>query len=341
MRCIPRGYSDRGDDVVLKIVRACLCLCVLFGAMAWGQAQNYPDRPVRLVVAFPPGGATDTFVRQLTDELKDALGQAVIIENRGGGGGYIAWNQVATSDPDGYTLLVAENALGVSQALYKRHASNFNPLTQYDAIAALASSPLVLAVANNTNVKTLAELVAYSKSLPQKMNYAHAGVGTVSHLVFEVIQDAAGMDTVPVPYKGGGPAVADVVAGHVAAIVSAVPVGKTLIEGGKLTGIAVTSPARSPVLPSIPSPKELGVKHADVDLQFWWGIFGPKGMPDVVKAKIEKAFQTVMADAKVRERLAKVDINPSFAPAADLRTKLESEIANWTKFIDKHGIKAE
>jgi tripartite-type tricarboxylate transporter receptor subunit TctC len=262
-----------------------------------------------------------------------------VIENRGGGGGYIAWQQVANSAPDGYTLLVAENALGVSQALYKQHPSGFDPLKHYDAIAAIASSPLVLCIANKVPANNFAGLVAYSKTLPEKLNYAHAGVGSVSHLVFEVIRDAAGMDTIGVPYKGGGPAVADVVAGHVAAIVSAMSVGKPLVEGGKVKGIAVTSPKRSPALPNVPTLKELGLKTAEVDLEFWWGIFGPKGMPAPVKAKLEKAFQTVMADPKVRERLMKVDTNPSFAPGPALRTKLEKEIKNWSAFIDAKGIK--
>lgn len=325
---------------MLRLIRLCSIVCLLVGVPVLAQAQaSYPDRPVRFVIAFPPGGATDTFFRQLTHELGQALGQPVVIENRGGGGGYIAWQQVANSPPDGYTLLVAENALGVSQALYKNHPSGFDPLKHYDAIAAIASSPLVLCIANKVPANNFAELVAYSKTLPQKLNYAHAGVGSVSHLVFEVIRDAAGMDTVGVPYKGGGPAVADVVAGHVAVIVSAMSVGKPLVEGGKVKGIAVTSPNRSPALPNVPTLKELGLKMAEVDLEFWWGIFGPKGMPEPVKAKLEKAFQTVMADPNVRARLMKVDTNPSFAPGPALRTKLEKEIKNWSAFIDAKGIK--
>jgi tripartite-type tricarboxylate transporter receptor subunit TctC len=325
---------------MLRLIRLCSIACLLLGAPAVAQVQgSYPDRPVRFVIAFPPGGATDTFFRQLTHELGQALGQPVVIENRGGGGGYIAWQQVANSPPDGYTLLVAENALGVSQALYKNHPSGFDPLKHYDAIAAIASSPLVLCIANKVPANNFAELVAYSKTLPEKLNYAHAGVGSVSHLVFEVIRDAAGMDTVGVPYKGGGPAVADVVAGHVAVIVSAMSVGKPLVEGGKVKGIAVTSPNRSPALPNVPTLKELGLKMAEVDLEFWWGIFGPKGMPEPVKAKLEKAFQTVMADPNVRARLTKVDTNPSFAPGPALRTKLEKEIKNWSAFIDAKGIK--
>jgi tripartite-type tricarboxylate transporter receptor subunit TctC len=327
---------------MLKFIRWCSMLCVLAGLPALAQAQSsYPDRPVRFVIAFPPGGATDTFFRQLTAELGAALGQPVVIENRGGGGGYIAWQQVANSPADGYTFLVAENAVPISKALYKQHSSGFDPLKHLDAIAALASTPLVLLVANNVPAKNFAELVAYSKTLPQKMNYAHAGVGTVSHLVFEVIGDSAGMSIVGVPYKGGGPAVQDVVAGHVAAIVSSMSVAKPLADGGKARAIAVTGAARSPALPDVPSLVDLKLKHADVDLTFWWGIFGPNGIPAPVKAKVEKAFQTVMTDPNVRARLAKVDTVTSFAPGSVLRTKLETEIKNWSAFIDAKGIKVQ
>jgi tripartite-type tricarboxylate transporter receptor subunit TctC len=326
---------------MLHLVRWCSIICTLLGAAPVAQAQgSYPDRPVRFVIAFPPGGATDTFFRPLINELGAALGQSVVIENRGGGGGYIAWQAVANAEPDGYTLLVAENAVPVSRALYKNHPSGFDPLKHLDAIAAIGSSPLVLCTANNVPAKDFAELVTYSKSLPQKMNYAHAGVGTVSHLVFEVIRDAGDLNTVGVPYKGGGPAVADVVAGHVAAIVSAMSVGKPLIEGGKVKGIAVTGPKRSPALPDVPTLSDIGLKTADVDLGFWWGIFGPNGIPAPIKSKIEKAFQTVMADPNVRARLLKVDTDPSFAPGTALRAKLENEIRNWSTFIDAKGIRA-
>jgi tripartite-type tricarboxylate transporter receptor subunit TctC len=316
----------------------------VLGAAVSAQAQSpssYPDRPIRLVVAFPPGGATDTLARQITQELGEALGQSVVIENKPGGGGYIAWNYVAGSDPDGYTLLMAENALGISQALYKKTASSFDPVKQYDAIASVATSPLVLAVANNVKANSVAELITYSRTLPQKMNYASAGIGSVSHLTFEVIKAATGMEAVHVPYKGGGPAMNDVIAGHVAINMAAIQVAKGLVETGKIKGLAVTSSARSPVLPNVPTLKEAGVKTADVDLRFWFGIFAPIGLPDVVKAKLDKAVSATLSHRHVRERLANLDIEPAYAPGNVLKTKLENEIANWSKFIDAHGIKPE
>src|SRR5262245_12991041 len=188
-----------------QLIRLALVVGGLLGAAGAACAQaSYPDKPIHLVVAFVPGGATDTLARQLQNDLQAALGQPVVIDNRPGAGGYLAWNHVASSDPDGYTLLLAENALAISQALYKKSKSSFDPLTQYDAITGVAVSPSALVVANNVPVKTLAELVAYSKTVPQKMNFASAGIGSVSHLNFEVFMDKTGMQAVHVPYKGGG-----------------------------------------------------------------------------------------------------------------------------------------
>lgn len=327
---------------MLNLIRWCSIAFAVLSAPALAQApSSYPDRPIRLVVAFPPGGATDTLARQLTQALGEALGQSVVIENKPGAGGYIAWSHVAAAEPDGYTLLMAENAVGISQALYKKTQSNFDPVKQYDAIASVATSPLVLAVANNVPVNSVAELIAYSRTVPQKMNYASAGIGTVAHLTFEVVKAGAGMDAVHVAYKGGGPAMNDLVAGHVSINMASIQVAKGLVETGKIKGLAVTSAERSPVLPNVPTLKEAGVKTADVDLRFWFGIFAPKGIPDAVKAKLDKAVSTTLANAQVKDRLAKLDIEPAYEPGNALKTKLENEIANWTKFIDEHGIKPE
>jgi tripartite-type tricarboxylate transporter receptor subunit TctC len=337
-----RRHGRRG--IVRGLVRGCLLACALLGAAApaWAQApSSYPDRPIRLVVAFVAGGATDTLARQISNDLKEALGQAVVVENRPGANGYLAWNHVATSEPDGYTLLLAENALGISQALHKKATSSFDPLTQYDAVAALATSPSALVVANNVPANTVAELVALSRTVSQKMNFASAGVGSVSHLSFEAFKDGVGMEAIHIPYKGGGQAIGDVVAGHVPMTMTSVQVAKSLVEGGRIKALAVTSPNRSPALPDVPSLREAGVKTTDVALGFWFGIFGPKGLPGDVKSKLERAAATVMTDPRVRERLARLDITPDFAPAPVLRSRLETEIRNWTAFIDARGIKPE
>jgi len=325
-----------------NLIRWCaLAVAVLGAQAAHAQTASYPDRPVHLVVAFPPGGATDTFTRQIIQELGEALGQSVVIENKSGAGGYIAWNHVAASEPDGYTLLMAENALAMSQALYRKAPASFDPLKQYDAIALVANSPLVLAVANNVPANSVAELIAYSRSLPQKLNYASAGIGSVSHLTFEVIKAATGIETVHVPYKGGGPAMNDVIAGHVAMNMASIQVAKGLVEAGKIKGLAVTSAERSPVLPNVPTLREAGVNTADVDLRFWFAMFAPKGTPHSVKAKLDRAVSATLANPRARERLANLDIEPAYGPGDAMQAKLANEIANWTKFVDEHGIRPE
>src|SRR3954471_22050675 len=231
---------------MLKFVRTLGAACVVLIAPQAASAQSaYPDKPIHFIVAFVPGGATDTFARQISNDLQEALGQPIVIENRPGAGGYLAWNHVASSDPDGYTLLLAENALAISQALYKKSKSNFDPLTQYDAITGVAVAPSALIVANNVPAKTVGELVAHSKTVTQKMNFASAGIGSVSHLNFEVFMDQTGMQAVHVPYKGGGQAMQDVLAGHVPMTITSVQAVKGLVDSNKLRALAVTSKARS------------------------------------------------------------------------------------------------
>ena len=316
--------------------------CCLIGTLIPASAQsNYPDRPIRLIVAFVPGGATDTLARVLNTELQGVLGQPVVIENRPGAGGYLAWNHVASSEPDGYTLLLAENALAISQALYKKSKSPFDPLTQYDAISGVAVAPSALLLANNVPANNVAELLAYSRTVPQKLNFASAGIGSVSHLNFEVFMERTGMQAVHVPYKGGGQAMGDVLAGHVPMTITSVQASKGLVESNKVKALAVTGAARSPAMPSVPTMQEAGVPPADVELRFWFAVFGPKGMAATVKDKLAQAITKVMAEPRMRDRLAALDITPDVIPASALHAKLESEIKNWTRFIDAKGIKAE
>src|SRR5262245_33963550 len=326
---------------MLKLIRGCSLAIALAATFSPAQAQNYPDKPIRLIVAFVPGGATDTLARQLQNDLQEALGQPVVIENRPGAGGYLAWGHVASADPDGYTLLLAENALAISQALYKKSKSSFDPITQYDAITGIAVAPSALIVANGVPAKSVAELVAYSKTVPQKLNYASAGIGSVSHLNFEVFMDKTGLQAVHVPYQGGAQAIGDVISGHVPMTISSVQATKGLVEAGKVRALAVTSPTRSPAMPDVPTMQEAGVPPADVELRFWFAIFGPKGLPEPVKARLSSAVAKVMGNPQVRERLAKLDITPDVIPGAALHAKLETEIKNWTRFIDAKGIKAE
>jgi tripartite-type tricarboxylate transporter receptor subunit TctC len=307
------------------------------------QAQEttaYPERPIRLVVAFAAGGGSDTVARQVAEELRVALGQPVVVENRTGAGGNVAWNYVASAPADGYTLLLAENALPINAALHRRAPNVFDPVNQLDAIAGVATSPMVLVVGKAVKANSVAELAALSRSVPEKMNYASPGVGTLVHLAFEVLSESAGIEAVHVAYKGGAPAIRDVIAGHVPMTLATSAVAKRLIEQGQIRGLAVISERRSPVLPELPSLPEAGVKTPAMDLTLWYGIFGPKGMPEPVKAKIGNAVAGVLSKPEFRERLLKLDIIPEYLSSSKLSQKLENDIASWSKFIEARGIKA-
>jgi tripartite-type tricarboxylate transporter receptor subunit TctC len=248
------------------------------------NAQAYPTRPMRVIGA---GAATEILARQIANDLADALGQPIVVENRPGANGYIAWNHMANAEPNGQTLLLAENALAMSQALYKKAASAFDPLTQCDAVAALAASPSALMLSKNAAANTVAELVAYSRTVPGTINYASAGAGSVAHSSFEVFKDAVGMEAIHIPCKGGGQGIVDVAAGHIPMMITSVQTGKSQVESGQLKALAVTRLTPSPAMPGIPTMQEAGVKRLDVDLRFSFTLLGPKGLTDAVKAKLE------------------------------------------------------
>jgi tripartite-type tricarboxylate transporter receptor subunit TctC len=322
-------------------------LSILFGAVlavplaATAQAaSDYPNRPVRLIVGFGPGGATDTFTRIFAGPLSQALGQSVIVENIAGASGYIGWRTVASSTPDGYTLMMAENALVIRPG-FQDIKPAFDPSTEFDPVAFLATSPLAICVSNSVAANTMQELVAQSHGPDKKLTNASAGVTSVSQLVWEVIRDATKLDVLDVPYRGGGPAMADLIAGHVDINVASSQVAKPLVETKRIKCLAVTSKKRSPALPDVPTLEEAGVKHADVDLRFWFSMFGPKRLPADVTATLQKAIQTALADPQLSERLKSLDIAPEYGAGPVLQARVKSDVMNWTAFIEAKGLKGQ
>jgi tripartite-type tricarboxylate transporter receptor subunit TctC len=196
----------------------------------------------------------------------------------------------------------------------------------------------VLCVSNRVPANNVQELIALSRSSQKKLDYASAGMGSVAQLVWEVVRDGAKIEAVNVPYRGGGPAMNDMIAGQVDIIMASSQVAKPLAESNMVKTLAVTGRERSPALPQVPTLAEAGVSHVDVDLQFWFGVFAPKGLPDVVKAKLEKAIERAMASQAVLARLGPLDITPDFGPGSVLQARLETEIRNWKNFIEAKGI---
>lgn len=323
---------------LLSILTACAALSA---AVSPGQAaSDYPNRPVRLVVGFGAGGATDTFTRIFSGPLSQVLGQTVIVENIAGASGYIGWKTVAAATPDGYTLMMAENALVIRPG-FKDLKPPFDPSKEFEPIAFLATSPLAVCVSNQVSANTMPELVAQSHTLTKKLTNASAGVTSVSQLAWEVIRDATKLDVIDVPYRGGGPAMADLMAGHVDINVASSQVAKPLVETKRIKCLAVTSKTRSPALPDVPTLTESGIKTANVDLRFWFSVFGPKGLPPEVIAKLQQAMQKALADPQLSERLKSLDITPDYAPGPALQQRVINDVKNWQAFIEAKGLTAQ
>ena len=271
-------------------------LSILFASAVLGipaatnvqAASDFPNRSIRLIVGFGPGGATDTFARIFSGPLSKQLGQTVFVENVAGASGYIGWNTVARSTPDGYTLMMAENALVIRPG-FKDIKPQFDPSTEFTPIAFAATSPLAVCVANAVPANDMKELIALSHSSSKKLTFASAGVTSVSQLVWDVVRDGAKIDAIDVPYRGGGPAMADLIAGHVDLTLPSSQVAKPLVDTKRIKCLAVTGKTRSPALAQVPTLDEVGIKHADVDLRFWFAVFGPKGLPNDVTVKLAKS----------------------------------------------------
>lgn len=311
---------------------------ILATAVANAYADDYPSRSVRLVVGFGPGGATDTFGRLFAATLSQRMGQTVFVENVSGASGYIAWQRVASSAPDGYTLMMAENAL-VMRPGFKDIEPQFDPVTQFTPVAFAGTSPLAICVANAVPANSMKELAALSQSVPKKLTFASAGVTSVAQLVWEVVRDGAKIETNDIPYRGGGPAIADLIAGHVDMAVPSSQVAKPLVDDKRIKCLATTGKMRSPALPQVPTVDELGIKHADVDLRFWFAVFGPKGMPQDVIEKLQKAIQASLDDPELKGKLSALDITPEYASGSDLHKRVIVDIRNWSDFIEAKGLK--
>ena len=309
---------------------AALCLFPILGSAQ--AADDYPSRSIRLIVGFAPGGATDIVARLLSVSLSQELKQAVYVENIAGASGLIAWKTVANAAPDGYTLMMAENAVSIRPSLPETVAEPFDPISQLAGVALAAHSPLALLVAKHVPVNSAEELVKLSRATPKKLDYASAGTGSVAQMIWNVVKRGAQIDAVDVPFRGGGPAIAAVIADQADVIMASTQVAKPLVEQKIVKALAVTSKERSPALPDVPTLDELGIKHASADLEFWYGIFGPKTLPESVKERLEMAVKAAVNSPEIKAKLLALDINPQYMDGSDLDAKIKIEIANWKAF---------
>jgi tripartite-type tricarboxylate transporter receptor subunit TctC len=314
------------------------CRLILAVALLSGFAQPaaaYPDRPIKLVVPFPAGGATDTAARLVARGMSTILKQTVMIENQGGAGGSIATRQVIAAAPDGYTLLAggASNTFATMPLLYKL---DFDPAKMLNPVALTTVDPGALVVNAGVPVNSVQELVALAKASPGKLNYG-SSIGIGPHFVAELFKVNAGVDIVHVPYRGGGPMITDLVAGQIQMTVNGKSVLLPHIQSGKLKALAVTGDKRWKELPNVPTMKELGLLNASYDSYF--GIVAPAGTPPEIIEKLNSAINEGMKQPDVAEGLAKLGIEPNPGSVKDFADFIAAEIPRWREVVRITNIK--
>lgn len=296
-------------------------------------AAAYPDKPIKLVVGFSAGGTTDVVARIVGKEIGDTLGQPVVVDNRPGAGSNIATELVMRSDPDGYTLYMVAVTAAINQTLYKN--VRFDLVNDFAPVALAVRVPNVLVVHPDVPVKNVKELVEYAKANPGKMNFASSGSGTSIHMAGELFKQSANVDVVHIPYKGSAPALTDLVGGQVDYMFDNMPSAWPHVESGKLRALAVTTADRSATAPDLPTMQESGFPNFDVSS--WFGVIAPKGTPDEVIQKVNKAMRDALAKPAVKEQLAGLGAVPADTTPQQFGEFIKSEVDGWAKVVKASG----
>ena len=313
-----------------------MALALLLGLATAAAAQDYPTKPIRLIVSFPPGGSNDVVARIVTTPLGERLGKQVVVDNRGGAGGVLGTEVAAGSPPDGHTLLVISLAYTVNPWLYKL---KYDPIKSFVPVAMLASGPNVMTVHPSVPVNSVQELIALAKQKPGELNYASAGSGSFQHLGTELFKLMAGVDIVHVPFKGGGPAMIDVIGGHSQLLVSSLIQTVPHVRSGKLKALATGGAKRSAILPDIPTIAEAGVPG--YEMTNWWGIVAPAGTPQPILDKLAKEIGAVLSTPETQKQFAADGAEVLQKSPADFATFFAAELAKWERVVKDAKIKAE
>jgi tripartite-type tricarboxylate transporter receptor subunit TctC len=309
---------------------------VLLALSAAAFADDYPNKPIRLIIPFPPGGSNDVVGRLIAIKLGDRLGKQVVVDNRSGAGGVIGTEVVAKSPPDGYTLLIISMAHAVNPWLYKL---NYDPIKDFAPVGLLAKGANVLVVHPSLPVRSIADLIALAKKQPGDLQYASAGIGSFQHLGGELFKLMAGVDILHVPFKGGGPALVDVVGGHTKVMFSSMVQTVPHIHSGKLRALGTGGPQRSPVLPDVPTIAEAGVSNYEA--VNWWGLVAPVGTPQAIIDKLNTELLAVQNAPEVQKQFALEGGEPVPMKPAVFGAYMVSEMNKWEKVVKQGGIKAE
>ena len=316
-------------------------LIVAFLALLIGAtqvlAQQYPAKPVRLILPFPPGGSTDLLGRALAEKLGETLGQSVVPENRPGAGGNIGAEAAARSAPDGYTLVLCAPSLAISPSLYSK--LNYDPARDLVPVALVANIPNLFVLHPAVPARSLAELAQYARDNPGKLNFGTGGPGTSNQLAADMFRSLTKTNVVLVPYKGAETAMLALLAGQVQMVVIGPPAAAPHVRSGKLRALAVLAKERYPGMPDVPTAAESGMPEFEVDT--WYGVLAPAGTPGEIVARLNAELTRLMQSKEMRDRLATMGIEPMTSTPAEFGEFLKSEIAKWAKVVKESGAKVE
>ena len=300
---------------------------------AAAQADKYPNRPVRMLVPFAPGGGTDITARLIASNASAAFGQQVIVDNRAGGGGTIGAETAVRAAPDGYTVIMVSGSYGTNAALYNLP---YDPVKDIQAIVMIGESGFALSLHPSVPVKSVTELIAHAKASPGKLNYASTGTGGITHLATELFDLLAGTKMTHIPYKGTGPALSDLIGGQVQVLFGSFPATIPHIKSGKLRGVGVTTAKRSPALPDIPA---IGETVKDYEAVLWYGLWGPKGIPKPIIARWNSEVARILKTAEMQKRLAGDGVEPAGGPPEQFLNAIARDVEKWKKVVKAANIK--
>lgn len=305
--------------------------------LARAQPADWPARPIRFILPFPPGGGTDILGRLIAERLTAGLGQPVVTENRGGAGGNVGAEAAAKSPPDGYTIVLVAPSLAISPSLYSK--LNYDPVKDFAPVSLVATVPNVMITNPSVPAATLREFIALAKSKPGEMNFGSGGSGTSNHLAGELFNIVAGVKLVHVPYKGVNLAMQDVLSGRVQLVFIGIPAAAPHIKAGKLRALALASAQRSAVLPDVPTADEAGLPKFEVTT--WYGILAPAGTPRPVVARLNGELGKIMHSPELKDRLEALATDPLTSTPEEFADLIRREIAKWSEVVREAGLKAD